>query len=157
MPTHWCTPENGIFHSSGASIQFRRDVQGRITHIIDPAGYPITYSYDPAGNLTAVMDQRGVTTRLTYLNDPAHFLKEMIDPLGRTVQRNEYDADGRLVAATDAMGSLRAQSWDPAHFTGTFTNGRGDVTALVYDARGNLLQRTGSTGWRGAVELRRRR
>ena len=138
--------KDGIFHSSGASIQFLRDAQGRITQIIDPAGHPITYRYDAAGNLTAVTDQSGVTTQFTYLDEPAHFLKEVIDPLGRIAQRTEYDEQGRVVAATDALGNRRAQFWDPTHFTGTVTNGRGHVTELIYDARGNILQQTDPRG-----------
>src|SRR4029078_1633750 len=38
--------EDGIIHSSGKSIQFVRDGQGRITAIIDPAGNTMSYTYD---------------------------------------------------------------------------------------------------------------
>jgi len=41
-----------VLHSSGKSIIFHRDAQGRITSITDPAGNSFLYAYDPAtGNL----------------------------------------------------------------------------------------------------------
>src|SRR6185295_6156302 len=77
----------GVQHSSGASIQFIRDPKGRITKIIDPAGNPILYSYDAGGNLASVMDQVGNKTGFDYYLAPAHYLKDVVDPLGRMAAR----------------------------------------------------------------------
>ncbi|MBM3303048.1 MAG: RHS repeat protein, partial [Deltaproteobacteria bacterium] len=41
----------GITHSSGKSIAFQRDLQGRITRITDPIGNMLNYSYDGNGDL----------------------------------------------------------------------------------------------------------
>ena len=137
---------DGITHSSGESIDFVQDSQGRIAQVIDPADNRIIYSYDAAGNLAAVTDQAGLTTQFTYLSDPSHYLEEVIDPLGRMVQRTEYDDDGRIVAVTDALGNRLVQLWDPANFTGAITDGNGNVTELIYDQRGNVLQETDPLG-----------
>src|SRR5207302_6244596 len=42
---------NGIFHSSGKSITWTRDAQGRITTMTDPKGQEMHYFYDAAGEL----------------------------------------------------------------------------------------------------------
>ncbi|MBK8094781.1 MAG: RHS repeat protein [Verrucomicrobiaceae bacterium] len=67
-------------------------------------------------------------------------MEDVIDPLGRRAQHTEYGPDGRVVAVIDAQGNRIAQSFDPANFTGTRTDARGNVTTLVYNARGNLLE-----------------
>ncbi len=44
------------------------------------------------------------------------------------------------LAVIDEFGNREEQSWDPAARTGTITDGRGNVTTLVYDDRGNVLE-----------------
>ena len=51
--------DNGIFSSTGESVEFRRDAQGRITEIVDPAGNSIEYSYDANGDLVSIRDRSG--------------------------------------------------------------------------------------------------
>ncbi len=138
--------KDGIFHSTGVSIQFVRDSLGRIKEIIDPAGNKITYSYDPAGDLSSVRDQEALVTQFTYYDDPAHYLDEVIDPLDRTAKRTEYDENGRVIAVTDALGNRFEQLWDPSNFVGTFTGGRGQVTNIIYDERGNVLKQNDPLG-----------
>jgi len=132
--------DGGIFHSGGESIEFIRDVAGRITEIIDPAGNSITYSYDPLGDLVAVTDQEGLITSLSYLSDPKHYLESIMDPRGVMATRYEYDVDGRLVAEIDPEGNRTEFAFDPGAFTGTIRDERGFVTELVYDLMGNIIQ-----------------
>jgi YD repeat-containing protein len=47
----------GIIHSSGLSVAFTRDSQGRIATVTDPAGKQIVYTYDTAGNLATITDR----------------------------------------------------------------------------------------------------
>jgi len=138
--------EAGIFHSSGASITFARDMQGRITQITDPNGNPISYTYDAEGDLSSMSYQDGATSSYTYLASPAHTISEIIDPQGRLVSRLEYDAAGRIVANIDALGNRAEMSWDPANFSGNFIDGRGNITEFVYDDRGNIVQETDALG-----------
>ncbi|MES2598702.1 MAG: fibro-slime domain-containing protein [Verrucomicrobiota bacterium] len=133
------TPD-GVTHTSGVSIQFIRDSQGRISEIRDPEGKAIKYAYNAAGDLISVTDRLNNLTQFTYRNNPAHYLEDIIDPLGRRVQRTEYGPDGRVVAVIDAQGNRISQSFDPANFTGTRTDARGNITTLVYNERGSLLE-----------------
>jgi RHS repeat-associated protein len=137
---------DGIFHSSGESVQFNRDAEGRIIAVVDPDANVISYAYDTDGNLESVTDQEMLTSSYGYFSDPAHYLETIIDSLGRQAARYEYDADGRLTAFTNALGDRFEQAYDPAAFSGTFTDANGNVTQLFYDAQGNLIREVDPLG-----------
>jgi YD repeat-containing protein len=84
----------GIIHSSGKSIVFTRDAQGRITRITDPAGNVMTYTINPAGDLVGFTDREENVTNFSY--NATHGLLDITDPRGIQPIRNDYDADGRL-------------------------------------------------------------
>jgi RHS repeat-associated protein len=138
--------EDAITHSSGPAVAIVRDAQDRITEVLDPDGNPIVYSYDTNGDLASVTDQAALQTQFTYHPVPRHFLDRVIDPLGRTAQRTEYDEEGRIIATIDALGNRIEQSFDPDDFVGTFTDARGFVTTLIYNERGNILKSTDPLG-----------
>src|SRR5262249_49545032 len=48
---------SGITGSTGVSITFGRDAQGRITSVTDPNGASVRYAYDGNGDLVAVTDR----------------------------------------------------------------------------------------------------
>ena len=131
---------DGARHSSGVSVVFIRDAQGRITEIRDPEGKSIKYTYSAAGDLKTVTDRATLVTTFDYRATPAHYLDKVTDPLGRQAVRTEYDANGRIVAVIDALGNRTEQNFDPTNFTGTRTDARGNITTLVYNDRGNLLE-----------------
>ncbi|MEL6108015.1 MAG: RHS repeat-associated core domain-containing protein, partial [Planctomycetota bacterium] len=87
-----------------------------------------------------VTDQEGTTTEYEYLSEPANYLSKTIGPDGQITQRTEYDDQGRIVATIDAEGHRVEQFWDPTNFSGTITDGNGNVTTLTYNERGNVLQ-----------------
>ncbi|MBU1909245.1 MAG: hypothetical protein KJ726_04280, partial [Verrucomicrobia bacterium] len=93
----------GIFHSSGESVQFIRDGEGRITQILDPVGSVLNYGYDTNGNLQAFTDRTTNNTTFAYVSNPVapsappHLLQDIFDPRGVRAVRSEYDADGRLI------------------------------------------------------------
>ena len=132
---------NGISHSSGARIEFVRDSRGRITRIIDPAGNNLTYSYDAEGDLRSFTDQSTNVTQFLYSNARAHFLTNIIDPLGRSAIQAEYDAQGRFVAIKDAAGNRSSQSFDSASKTERFTDANGHVQLVQYDDQGNEVMK----------------
>jgi RHS repeat-associated protein len=137
---------DGIFHSSGESVQFNRDPEGRIVEVVDPDDNVITYAYDTAGDLVSATDQENLTSSYGYFNDPAHYLETITDSLGHQAARYEYDADGRLTAFTNALGDRFEQAYDPAAFSGTFTDANGNVTELFYDVQGNLIREVDPLG-----------
>jgi RHS repeat-associated protein len=155
----------GIVHSAGKSILFDRDTLGRITRVTDPAGNAQTYGYSAAGDLIAHSDSLGNTTRFFY--NHSHDLLRIEDPLERPIIRNEYDHQGRLVAATspsgrrvsftyalgartetitDVDGTTLVMEYDPAGNVSKVTNALGGVTTHVYDANGNRIATTDAEG-----------
>ncbi|WP_342596899.1 RHS repeat domain-containing protein [Cyanobacterium aponinum UTEX 3222] len=70
----------------------------KITKVIDPSGNEIEYDYDRNGDLIAVTDREDNTTRFGYDDVRVHFLDEIIDPLGRTGVRTEYNEDSAIVS-----------------------------------------------------------
>lgn len=150
----------GVQHSSGARIEFARDHRGRITAITQydregaQAGEPIRYQYDAVGDLRAVTDQGGLTTRYEYRTTPKHYLDHAIDARGVTVLRVEYepipDTPGalRFVALKDALGNTIGQN-DYSGLdanTAIIRDANGNERKLVYDARGNVLRETDPLG-----------
>jgi len=134
----------GILHSSGKSIAFTRDAQGRITQITDPAGNAMAYAYDAAGNLVGFTDREGHATAFTY--DSTHGLLTITDPRGLQPVRNEYDDDGRLVRHTDADGKVITYAHDLAARREAVTDRLGRVTVFDYDAAGNVVRTVEADG-----------
>ena len=139
--------DNGIFSSTGESVQFLRDGQERITEIVDPAGNSIEYGYDANGDLVTVTDRNDNITELVY-EEPQlpHYLSDIIDPLGRGGIRNEYDEQGRLVRLIDADGNAVDVSFDSAASSQTVTDPLGNATTFVFDDRGNVVQQVDAEG-----------
>ncbi len=135
---------NGITHSSGKSITFTRDPQGRITQITDPNGNIQTYGYDANGDLVSYTDPLGNTSR--YLYNLSHGLLEIRDPRGIRPVRNEYDAQGRLVAHIDAEGNRIEYTHNIGARQELVTDRLGRATLFNYDAQGNVLSQTDPLG-----------
>ena len=134
----------GIAHSSGKSIAFTRDRQGRITEIADPNGHTLRYAYDDDGDLVAFIDQ--VENQTAFVYDSQHNLREIIDALGRRPTRNEYDGEGRLVAVIDSAGN-RVTVFHSLNTREEVTTDRlGKVSIVEYDERGNVVRRTDPLG-----------
>ena len=109
--------DSGIVSSTGESVEFRRDSQGRITEIIDTAGESIEYDYNANGDLVSVTDRTDNTTELVYEQPQLpHYLTEVIDPLGRSGIRSEYSEEGQLVRIIDADGNALDLNFDTARF-----------------------------------------
>ena len=137
----------GIQHSSGRSIIFQRDTQGRITRITDPDGKFIQYSYDLDGNLSKVTDRGGHQTRLTYYTPTRiHHLRDIIDPRGIRAIRNDYDAAGRLLSTTDSLGRSTSFGYDIETRRQTITDRLGNIRTLEYNAEGFVTRETDQEG-----------
>ena len=131
---------NGIQHSNGFALEFIRDTDDRITAIVKPNGEQVKYTYDDQGNLKSHTDLMGNTTTFTYILD--HFLEDIIDPRGIMVARNEYDADGRLIAHIDAKGKRIEYTHDIAGKVEIIKDRNGNSSLFVYDNAGNVIAET---------------
>ena len=131
---------------STLGIAFVRDADGRITRIIDPSGKSLVYAYDANGDLQAVTDREDHATRFGYLEEPAHHLETIDDPLGRRPIRNEYDPSGRLIAHVDAFGKRIEYSHDVLGRQEIVKDRTGAQRVLEYDERGNVVRETDPQG-----------
>jgi RHS repeat-associated protein len=134
----------GIIHSSGTSIVFTRDAQGRITRITDPLGNALEYEYDTNGDLVFFTDQEDDVTEYRY--NAQHGLTEIIDPNGEMPARNVYDDDGRLVAVIDSEGHRTEFTHDLSGRSEVVRDPLGNATIYVYDESGNVLSETDPLG-----------
>ncbi len=136
----------GIGSSTGKRIDFQRDSRGRITAVIDPLGNRVRYQYDQRGDLVSVIDRQGNSTRFAYRIDPPHYLEKVVDPLGRTGVRTEYDADGRLVKLYDALGNPVELIHDLDNSVETVLDALGNPTSYEYDGHGNIVTEINALG-----------
>jgi RHS repeat-associated protein len=132
----------GITSSAGPAITFERDSQGRIAAVTDPMGNQVNYQYGPSGDLVGVTDRTGNTTELVYRSDRPHYLDHVIDALGRTGLRSDYDDQGRLKQVTNADNQAVQVTYDPSHDTETVLDALNNPTVYEYDDRGNILSVT---------------
>ncbi|MEM6470111.1 MAG: FG-GAP-like repeat-containing protein [Planctomycetota bacterium] len=138
----------GIRYREGAqSITFGRDAQGRIQTITDPRGNTITYRYSGSGDLISVTDRENQTSRYVYEAGQPHYLREVIDPLGRLGTRVEYDESGRLLSQSDEQGELVGYSFDPESLVVETTDAEGRRTILELDSEGKILSTTDARGY----------
>ncbi|MDQ3802896.1 MAG: putative Ig domain-containing protein [Acidobacteriota bacterium] len=135
---------DGVTHTSGRSITFTRDAQGRVTQITDPNGSVMTYAYDGNGDLIGFSDREGRATAFAY--DSSHRLLSITDPGGVRLLSNEYDADGRLLGHTDASGKVVSYSRDMANRVEIVTDRLGHATRTEYDERGNVVRTVDAVG-----------
>lgn len=136
--------ENSISHSDGASISINRDLQGRITSLIDPEGKTRTYNYDASGNLVSVTDFIGYATQ--YIYDNAHNLIQVIDPRGKIPGTLIYDDENRIVGVIDSSGNVVELEHDDVNNQEIVTDRLGNTTLMSYDEHGNLISTIDSLG-----------
>jgi RHS repeat-associated protein len=136
--------ENGIIHSSGKSVIFERDGEGRITTITDPNGNTLAYGYDGNGDLVTFAGQETHTTR--YIYDDRHNLIDIIDPRGVRAIRTEYDENGRMVATIDAEGNRIELTHDMDNKQEIVRDRLGHPTIYEYDDKGNVVSETNALG-----------
>jgi YD repeat-containing protein len=136
----------GIKSNTGVAITFGRDAQGRITTVTDPEGELIRYQYDAKGDLIAVTDPEQNKTEFVYNADRPHYLEKVLDPLGKTAVRTEYDDKGRLKKIIDTDGDPVELIYDPENSIQTVKDAFGNPTTYVYDLRGNVVKQVNALG-----------
>jgi YD repeat-containing protein len=112
----------------------------------DPQGRSLVYAYDANGDLQSATDRENSTTTFGYLEDPAHHLETIDDPLGRTPIKNEYDPSGRLLAHVDAFGNRIVYQHDLLGRQEIVKDRTGAQRVLEYDERGNVVRETDPQG-----------
>ncbi|MEN1727665.1 MAG: putative Ig domain-containing protein, partial [Pseudomonadota bacterium] len=95
--------DDGIVSSTGQSIDYVRDAQGRVVEVRVPPAVMgeqpgrILYGYGALGNLETVTDLGDGVTTFQYGNtDYPHHVTAVIDPRGEILTQQIYDEEGRL-------------------------------------------------------------
>jgi YD repeat-containing protein len=137
----------GIVSSTGKSVTFERDAAGRIVSVTDPDGKKVKYEYDTKGDLVAVKDREENRTQFKYEDeDRPHFLTEVIDPLGRSGVKTEYDDKGRLKQVINGADIPINIEYNPEESIQIVRDVYNNPTIYRYDERGNVLQVTNALG-----------
>ena len=150
---------DGIVSSTGKSVAFTRDTEGRILYVdyapvFNGTGqHSVIYGYDPNGDLESVeLPPSGNAPSITHHFYEQHRLTKTVDGRGYAVRTSEYDpASGRLTKDTDALGNETSYTYDLATRTHTKTNplegGVRGVVTQVFDASGLLLSEKDPLGF----------
>jgi len=119
------------------------DGQGRLAQISDPINRTVQYGYDANGDLGVVTDTRGLAWTMTYTG--THLLYEIVDPEGHTVERQEYDGQGRVTHQWDGLENELVLTYN-ADDTVTVTDPRGNVITDTYGTRHTLASQEDPLG-----------
>jgi RHS repeat-associated protein len=136
---------NGLTHSSGKSVVFGRDSQGRITSITDPQGKAALYAYDPeTGDLQSLTDRQLSSTFYGYAQTPTfpgHLLATISDDfhLSGSLLSNNYDTAGHLQNTTDGQRQTVAYNVQQASNQETITDRNGNASVYTYDDEGDVV------------------
>jgi YD repeat-containing protein len=125
-------------------LELSYDAGGRISLVMDHSGREIGLEYDPSGDLVSVVDALGQTW--TYLYDAEHRLTEVLDPRGVTVERTEYDVDGRAVRQYDGLDNLVVEIIYNVDGTSTIIDARSNNKTHAYNYRNTLTDEIDAAG-----------
>ena len=108
---------------------------GRIDVVEDHAERSISFEYDEVtGDLISMTDVMGEAWEYQYED---HRLTRVIDPLGHTIERTEYE-DGRAVRQYDGFDTLIGELIYNSDGTTTITDALENVETHTYDGRHTL-------------------
>ncbi len=150
---------SGYVAASRVIASLTKNTNGTYTFVV---AHRLTYTYDASGNLTAITDLNGYTTKLSrpdadhlVVTDPsgralAYVLSgghvtSLTDPAGN-VTRYGYDAAGDLTSVTDPLGRATSYTYDSNHQLLTVTDPRGGVLTNSYDTQGRVVSQVDALG-----------
>lgn len=160
---------SAIGNSSGRTMRFEYDGDGRVTRWIDRKGHWYSYRYNHAGQVVATDGSGGalacsiqydkgnrVTTYRNSLgavstyhfDDKWHLLRE-VDPLGATT-RFEHDEYGRVIAETNPLGQTTRYEYGLTEEPTRIEYPDGSSSTTVQDEHGLPVAITDADGaqWR---------
>jgi RHS repeat-associated protein len=136
------------------------DAVGNKVTETDPRGNTTSFAYDAANRLTRETgtDPDGAGPQAppvtTYVYDPDGNLASLVEPRGNAPgtnpddfrTRHTYDAAGRLLTTTDALGSVTTNVYDPVGNLASVRDAKTHATSHTYDSGGRLLTVTAPDG-----------
>ncbi|HLF25275.1 MAG TPA: FG-GAP-like repeat-containing protein [Anaerolineae bacterium] len=106
--TYYPTGPLQSVQSSGRFLNFAYDAQDRLARVTDPIDRSTEFEYDAAGDLTVVTDTRGLRWTYQY-SGTTHLLMNVVDPDDKSIERTEFDAEGRATRQYDGNNQLVVQ------------------------------------------------
>ncbi|MDA8142164.1 MAG: fibronectin type III domain-containing protein [Desulfobacteraceae bacterium] len=114
------------------------DTMQRVVRSVDEMDgttrYERRYAYDAAGNLTAMTDEQGRTTRFQY--DALDRLTATVDATGGVATR-AYDDRNNLIRIQDANNATTRYEYDRSNRLVRMVRPMGEATRYEYDPNGN--------------------
>jgi RHS repeat-associated protein len=157
-----------IIDSVGREINLTFDGNGHVTHIEDPAGRVVTYTYGAMTRNVAVLGMKSAAARrpsamtssaalqsvtnpgggtTSYGYDPnTQALAQATDPDGINFVQNMYDAQGRVRAQRNAEGKTGEFEYDVENLRATFTDNLGNKTIYIFDKKFRTIQEIDALG-----------
>ncbi|WP_445989993.1 DUF6531 domain-containing protein [Chromobacterium haemolyticum] len=135
---------NQIVLADGSLLSYRYDAAHRLTGITDAQGNRIDYQLDNAGNRTQikVSDPAGKLARQqNRVYDQLGRLQQIIGMAGQSYSY-QYDANGRLTQASDALNRTTINQYDPLGRLIKQTDPLGGVSQYGYDLLDQLSSAT---------------
>ena len=156
--------------STGDTLTYTWNSQGRIEQVTDPVGRVTSYTYDTAGTHLLSITTSAGTTSFTYVTGQGaaeeHAVQSITYPDG-THSYYQYDTQGRVIqvshdggaqtvnyaydsngaiTATDALGNVSHISPDETGETAQYTDPLGNLTQRSFDAEGKMVSTIGPDG-----------
>jgi CSLREA domain-containing protein len=127
-------------------LEITYDAQGRVESVSDHTGRSVTYHYDSNGDLASFIDVLGQTWTYEYDQVLAHLLTRVVAPDNTTVERTEYDSNGRAIRQFDGEGNVVVELTYNTDGTTDVKDGLNNVSTYTYDARGTLIDQENAVG-----------
>jgi RHS repeat-associated protein len=138
------TETNGVYSFvRQQTMTYTFDAAGQLTAITDLNGYSTTLTYNPAGQLISVSDPAGRSLIFTYGTN--ELVSSVSDPMGRSYTYN-YDSAGDLTSVLDPLGRTTTFTYDDSHQMLTMTDPQGGTVTNVYDSEGRISSQTDPMG-----------
>jgi trimeric autotransporter adhesin len=128
----------GYGEAEATVTEYRYDGLGNLTSIVDPRGVITSYTYDRLGRVTSVTDAAGGQTLYQY--DAFGNQTAVRDARGYWTY-NSYDNLGRLTQTTDASGVATTSSFTNFGELASVTRA-GATTSFQYDKLGRVTRST---------------
>ncbi len=124
-------------YTARARQTFTFSPAGALTAASDVDGNTLTYGYTGA-NLTSITDKPGRVITLAYTGG---VLSSITDPLNR-VTSYTYDGAGNLASSTDPSNRVTSYTYDANHLMLTMTDPAHGTVTNTYDAQARVLTQT---------------
>ena len=138
--------------ATGATTRYAYTAFNRTMTVTTPEGLVTTTQYSPQGQQISFSDGAGRTTSWSY--DRNGKLAGVVDNAGVAAEANAYDALGRLLTSTNALGTVTTYAYDAANRVVTRVvdpSGLNLRTTYRYDGEGRQVLVTEGEGSSAAV------